>query len=43
VLNADMHLEFPASFQLVNLILTILAILAILKDEALVRSLNRLR
>jgi len=43
VLKADLHLDFPASAQLVNVILTILAIMAILKDEALVRSLNRLR
>lgn len=42
-LDAVMHLDFPASFQLVNVVLTILAIIAIMKDEALVRSLNRLR
>lgn len=43
VLNADWYLEIVTAFPLVNIILTFLAIRAIGKDEALIKSLNRLR
>ncbi|MDD2525893.1 MAG: DUF4293 domain-containing protein [Bacteroidales bacterium] len=42
-LNADFHLKFAAGIPFVCLILEYLAIRAIGKDEALIRSLNRLR
>lgn len=43
-LHADVFFwNIPSSFQLINIILTALAIRGILKDEALVRSLDRLR
>ncbi len=42
-LNADWYLKSIASFHLVNIILCFLAIRSIGKDEALVKSLNRLR
>ncbi len=42
-LNADWHLYYVASFHLVNIILCFLAIRSIGKDEALVKSLSRLR
>lgn len=42
-LNADWHLEIVTVFPLVNLILSYLSIRAIGKDEALIKSLNRLR
>lgn len=42
-LNADFHLKFVAGMPLVCLILEYLAIRSIGKDEALIRSLNRLR
>ena len=42
-LNADLHLKFIAGMPLVCLILEYLAIRAIGRDEALIRSLNRLR
>lgn len=37
------HIEVPACLPLVSLVLTFMAIRGILKDEALVRSMNRLR
>jgi hypothetical protein len=43
MLNADWYLEMVTAFPLVNIILTFLAIRAIGKDEALIKSLNRLR
>lgn len=42
-LDAHMYLNMIASFNLINIILCILAIRAIGKDEALVKSLDRLR
>ncbi len=42
-LNADWHLEFVTAFPLVCIILAGLAMRSISKDEALVRSLNRIR
>ena len=42
-LNAEWYLEIVTAFPLVNIILTFLAIRAIGKDEALIKSLNRLR
>ena len=42
-LNVDITFHVVASFHLVNIILTFLAIRAIGKDEALVRSIDRLR
>ncbi len=42
-LQADWYLEMVTAFPLVNIILTFLAIRAIGKDEALIKSLNRLR
>jgi hypothetical protein len=42
-LNADWHLGYATAFPLINIILTFLAIRAIGKDEALIKSLNRLR
>jgi len=42
-LNADWHLEMVTAFPLINIILTFLAIRGIGKDEALIKSLNRLR
>jgi hypothetical protein len=43
VLNADWYLNIVTAFPLINIILTFLAIRAIGKDEALIKSLNRLR
>jgi len=43
VLNADWYLNIVTAFPLINIILTFLAIRAISKDEALIKSLNRLR
>ncbi len=40
---SDWYLEIVASFPLVNVVLSVMAMRAILKDEALVRSLNRIR
>lgn len=42
-LDAKFFLEIPSAFPLVCLILNVLAFRAIAKDEALIRSLNRLR
>ena len=42
-LNADWYLEIVTAFPLINLILSYLALRAIGKDEALIKSLNRLR
>ena len=42
-LHADWSLEIVSAFPLVNIILNLLAIRSIGKDEALVKSLNRLR
>jgi hypothetical protein len=42
-LNTDWSLKIYTAFPLVNIILNTLAIRAIAKDEALVKSLNRLR
>lgn len=42
-LDASLYLEIPAAFPLVGIILSIMAIRAIAKDEALVKSLNRIR
>ncbi len=42
-LQADWYLEMVTAFPLINIILTFLAIRAIGKDEALIKSLNRLR
>jgi len=42
-LQADWYLEIVTAFPLVNIILTVLAMRAIGKDEALIKSLNRLR
>ena len=42
-LDAEWYLEMVTAFPLVNIILTFLAIRAIGKDEALIKSLNRLR
>lgn len=42
-LNTDWHPEIVTAFPLVNLILSYLTIRAIGKDEALIKSLNRLR
>ncbi len=42
-LNADWHPEIVTAFPLINLILSYLTIRAIGKDEALIKSLNRLR
>jgi hypothetical protein len=41
--NTNMYLEMVTAFPLVNIILSVLAIRAIGKDEALVKSLNRIR
>ncbi len=41
--TTDWFLEIAAAIPLINVVLTALAIRAILKDEALVRSLNRIR
>ncbi len=43
VLEAKMYVEVIASFPLISIILEILAMRAIGRDEALVRSLNRIR
>lgn len=43
VLAAEWYLQLPAAFPLVALILIYLAIRAIAKDQALVKSLNRIR
>ncbi|MFZ4582878.1 MAG: DUF4293 domain-containing protein [Paludibacter sp.] len=43
VLNAESYLNIVTAFPLINIILTFLAIRAIGKDEALIKSLNRLR
>jgi hypothetical protein len=42
-LEASLFLEIPAAFPLVGIILSIMAIRAIGKDEALIKSLNRIR
>ncbi|HOJ65900.1 MAG TPA: DUF4293 domain-containing protein [Paludibacteraceae bacterium] len=42
-LHADWSLKIVSAFPLVNIILTLLAMRAIAKDEALIKSLNRLR
>ena len=42
-LNADWTLEIVTAFPLINIILNLLAIRGIGKDEALVKSLNRIR
>ncbi len=42
-LNAEWYLEMVTAFPLINIIFTFLAIRAIGKDEALIKSLNRLR
>lgn len=42
-LSTDWHLRIPVVFPLVNIILSYLALRGIIKDEALVRSLDRLR
>ena len=42
-MEADWNLRIPAAFPLVCVVLDWLAIRAIGKDEALIRSLNRLR
>ncbi|MDD2285579.1 MAG: DUF4293 domain-containing protein [Paludibacter sp.] len=42
-LDASSYLEIPAAFPLVSIILSIMAIRAIGKDEALIKSLNRIR
>lgn len=42
-LNADWYLKSISSFHLINIILCFLAIRSIGKDEALVKSLNRIR
>lgn len=42
-LNADWHVQFTVIFPLINIILAYLALRGIIKDEALVRSLDRLR
>ena len=42
-LEASFYLEIPASFPLVGIILSIMAIRAIVKDEALIKSLNIIR
>ncbi|HQB27976.1 MAG TPA: DUF4293 domain-containing protein [Paludibacter sp.] len=42
-LSAKLFVEIPSAFPLVCIILNILAIRAIARDEALIRSLNRLR
>lgn len=42
-LEASLYLEIPAAFPLVGIILSIMAIRAIGKDEALIKSLNRIR
>ncbi len=42
-LNATWHLHFAVVFPLINAILSYLALRGIIKDEALVRSLDRLR
>ena len=43
ILDARLFVEFPAAFPLVGIILSIMAIRSIAKDEALIKSLNRLR
>lgn len=43
VLDAKMYVEVIASFPLISIVLEILAMRAIGRDEALVRSLNRIR
>jgi hypothetical protein len=42
-LEADMFLELVSAFPLVNIVLSFMAIRAIGKDEALIKSLNRIR
>ncbi len=42
-LEASLYLEIPAAFPLVGIILSIMAIRAIGKDEALIKSLKRIR
>ena len=42
-LNADWHLHFPVIFPLISIVLSYLALRGVMKDEALVRSLDRLR
>jgi uncharacterized membrane-anchored protein YitT (DUF2179 family) len=41
--QADWTLELVTAFPLINIILTLLAVRAIGKDEALIKSLNRIR
>jgi flagellar biosynthesis protein FlhB len=41
--QADWTIEFVAAFPLINIILSLLAVRAIGRDEALIKSLNRLR
>ncbi|MDD4488967.1 MAG: DUF4293 domain-containing protein [Paludibacter sp.] len=43
VLEASLFMEIPAAFPLISIILSIMAIRAIGKDEALIKSLNRIR
>jgi len=43
ILNAKWYLEIVTAFPLVCVVLTVLAIRAIGKDEALIKSLNRIR
>jgi hypothetical protein len=43
VLDAEMYVEVIASFPLISIILEVLALRAIGRDEALVKSLNRIR
>jgi len=42
-LNAEWYLNLVTAFPLINVILSFLAIRSIGKDEALIKSLNRLR
>lgn len=42
-LDAKMFLEIVSAFPLVNIVLSLLAVIAIGKDEALIKSLNRIR
>ena len=42
-LNADWHLHFSVIFPLISIVLSYLALRGVMKDEALVRSLDRLR
>jgi hypothetical protein len=42
-LDSKMFLEIVSAFPLVNIVLSMLAVIAIGKDEALIKSLNRIR